>query len=279
MTSSTENIDAIFDLAADTASSNTEDTATTSNGADNDNATQDTSATAPEGNADNSAEPNPGLIYHRVLKTLTASQVGEGNPEGTFTIAEFANFLSVEAIKAGGGMNDLVPAANIYTASKGSRNPLPVYLVFADDADTTDHRNVLKVYIPIAEGTEAWNARPTKGESNASTSKRTKEELLEDAAKKLETLTGIQTRRKRAEEQEKKATAQFDKYLNWLREYYKDATPVEIADEAAENGKRMQTRDEAVSATVRDAIEGELEKLIAKREAEKGVDIPDADNK
>jgi hypothetical protein len=89
--SDTDNIDAIFDLAASPT----------------DTSTPDTTTNTPDSDDNASSADKGGALYPNVLKTLTASEAGEGNPEGTYTVAEFAGHLSVEAIKAGGGINSL----------------------------------------------------------------------------------------------------------------------------------------------------------------------------
>src|SRR6185295_16776246 len=198
--------------------------------------------------------------------------------DGTLTVAEFAGYLTVEAIKAGAGVEGIVDKQNIYTATKAKRHPLPVVLVFADDADQSDLSNA-KVYLPVKEATEAWQNRLARGESSATTSKKTQDDLLTDAAKRSITLASIQKRLDRANEQKAKAVKLLEKSYGWLAQYYK-ATPeqfVEVTDSDT-NATRPETQEEANKRLLNAAITERAAKLeeeeAAKAESEK-TDIPD----
>lgn len=264
----TTDIDAVFDLAADATPSNTPSSTppqdTPENGTENDAAA--TSAAA--GTA----------VYSNVVATYKASEVGDANPEGTLTISEFAGHLTLENLtKHGKGLEGIVDKATIYTGVRGTRDPLPVVLVFADDDDQSDQKTA-KVYLPVDKATEVFNARKPRGEGNTSTSKRTQEELLEDAAKKAITLAKTQKRFDRVKSQLDTVTAQLNKYHGWLADFYKGTEIGEFTE--ADGTKRPETQVEANKRALNDAIAAkaaEIEEAEAlKSDAEKS-DIPDED--
>lgn len=261
-TATSADIDAVFDLAVDSTNTDTEQNSA-ANGSESDAETSAADAAA--------AAANPALIYHKVHATFYASEVPDGeNPEGTYTVAEFAGHLTIAAIKSGGGLADLVKDQAVYNALKGTRWQLPVVLVFPDGADKSDHRNVSKVYLPIDEAMAAYDKRPARGDSNAAASKRSQDELLTDAAKRAISLANITKRYNRVKEQMEKATALLAKSHKYLTEYYK-------ADPAAlEEG---QTQEDANKALLNAAITERAAKIeeeeALKADAAKASDIPD----
>lgn len=260
--STNTDVDAIFDLAADAS------TATPSS-----TPPQDSTENTPESNADASSADKGGALYPKVLRTYKASEVGEGNPEGTLTVAEFAGHLTVEAIKAGAGVEGIVKDANIYTATKAARHPLSVVLVFADDDDQSDQKTA-KVYLPIAEATEEYKARPTRGESsNAATSKRSQEELLDDAAKKAVTLAKTQKRFDRVKAQLDTVAGQMNKYHGWLAEYFKGTEIQDKEDGTPETQEEANKR--ALYAAIAERAAKIEEEEALKADAAKNSDIPD----
>lgn len=270
-------VDAIFDLASGSDTSTATDANTTP--------TTDSTATdanTTEGNADGSSEAAGGAIYPKVLRSYVAAEFANGeNPPDTYTIAEFAGHMTLENLtKKGKGLDGIVKDAAIYTGVRGSRDPLPVVLVFDTEEDKAqDNQKNVKVYLPIAEATEAWEARKPRGEGgNAAASKRSQEDLLEDAAKKLNSLNAIVTRRKRAEEQEKKASDLLVKYHNWLAQFYL-GTEIEEVEETDKDGnvtKRPETQDEANKRALRNAI-AEKAAELAELEAAKADAANDTD--
>lgn len=266
MTTNTSDVDAIFELAADSATS-AQDTS--------ENGTQTAAAAT-------SAATGTG-VYPNVLRTYKASEVGEGNPEGTLTIAEFAGHLTLEAVRAGAGLEGIVDKATIYTGVRGSRHPLPVVLVYADDDDQSDQKTA-KVYLPVAEASAVYKSRPTRGEGgNSSTSKRTLEELLDDAAKKAVTLAKTQKRFDRVKSQLDTVAAQFTKYHGWLTPHFLGSEILEIeeTDEQGNVTKRPETQEEANKRALNDAIAERAAKIeeeeALKADAAKNSDIPDAE--
>lgn len=250
-------VNAIFDLAAPS-------TPTTSDSVETDaNAVADTNAdtaTPAQNAAEASAadtEPESTDLYPNVLRSYTVGTDHADlntNPDGTMTVAEFAAHLTVENFKAGNMSADsIVKDANIYGGLKAKRHALPVVLVFP--ADSTDQKDA-KAYLPVAEATEAYANRPTRGEGNAATSKRTLEDLLTDAAKKAMALARITVRLNRAKEQHNQTTAQMEKYYGWLATFYKDETDPEAARKAA--------------------LDARIDELEAEADAAKNSDIPDA---
>lgn len=271
--SSTANIDAIFDLAADSTPS----APTTTPPQDDTNSTNSTPTNTPQSNAGASSADATTSLYPNVVRTLTQSEAGEANPEGTLTVAEFAAHLTVENIKAGAGVEGVVQIGNIYTATKAARHPLPVVLVFADDDDQSEQKTA-KVYLPVAEATAAYANRPARGEGgNAAASKRSQDELLTDAAKKAITLASIQVRLDRAKEQQNKAVSQLEKYHGWLAEYFKGTELSTVTDENGE--PRPETQDEANKRALTAAIAERAAKIeeeeALKADAAKNADLPD----
>lgn len=261
----TSDVDAIFDLAADSTSPSS---STPPQDAPNPTQAPNTPENHAQSDADASSADSGGALFPKVVKTYKLSEVGEGNPDGTLTISEFANYLTVEAIKAGAGVEGIVDKQNIYTATKAARHPLPVVLVFPDEADQSDLKQA-KVYLPVAEATEAYENRPKRGEGgNSTTSKKTQDDLLTDAAKRSITLASIQKRLDRAEEQKAKAVKLLEKSYLWLAEYYKGT---EIQNE--------ETQDEANKRALTAAIAERAAKLeeeeALKADAAKQSDIPD----
>lgn len=256
---SNTDVEDIFALATDADTTSTE---TTENPAES----------AP---ADSSADA-PAALYPKVLRTYKASELTDGeNPEGTYTIAEFAAYLTVQAIRAGGDLGDVVKDATIYNAVKGARHPLPVVLVFADDADTSDLSKA-KVYLPISEATAAWESRPARGEgANSDASKRSQDDLLTGLAKKTVELAKIQERLTRTQTQFNKAEKTVQKYHGWLSKFYLGTPTAEITD--AEGNTRTQTQDEANAAALLKAVEQKIDEIAAAEDAEKNADIPDAE--
>jgi hypothetical protein len=246
------NVDAIFDLAADatTSTPNTENTAE--------------ATTTSESNAESTENAEGTALYPNVLRRYKASEIANGeNPEGTLTVAEFAGKLTVENILAGKGVEGLVKDTNIYTAIKAKRSPLPVVLVLPDDSD--NDRDA-KVYLPEAEAREAYENRPERGTGNGSASKRSYDELLEDAAKKFLALQAIETRLKRAQDQYGKANAQLEKYKGWLRPTHKDD---ENPDESVVNAITAKAEELEEAA---DAAKGSID------DAGNAVDTDEAQN-
>lgn len=263
--STTADIDAILDLAAPATSTDN----------NTDNANTDENGTGSD--AETSSESEGGALYPNVLRTLTASQAGEGNPEGTLSIAEFAAHLTVEAIKAGAGVEGVVDKANIYTATKAKRRPLPVVLVFADDADQSDLSKA-KVYLPVTEATEVYQERlKNRGDGAASaSSKKTPEDLLTDAAKRSISLANVTKRYNRVAEQKAKAAKLLDKSYGWLKPYYK-ATEADL--QTKEDGSQ-ETQEEADRRLLTAAIAAKAAEIeeaeAAKAESEKS-DITDSE--
>jgi hypothetical protein len=250
-------VDDVFDLAA--SADNTPEDST------NESAQVDTTDNT---NDDDAA--STGLTYPNVLRNLTADAVPEGqNPDGTLTVAEFASKLTVDNILAGKGIAGVVKDPAIYTGTKAKRHALPVVLVFPEGTtDFKDQSNV-KVFLPVAEATEAYNTRPERGTGGAAgASKRSYDELLTDAAKKHIARESISVRYERAKEQLEKADAMLTKYTIWLRPGHKDAEPVEIT---VDGETREQSKDEAINAAVQDAIQAKAAELIEAEEASKAI--------
>lgn len=236
---------AIFDLAAPSTPA---DTATT----EADAPAQSDAAAPTEGEGTEVTD-----LYPNVLRTYTVgtdhADINE-NPPGTMTVAEFAAHLTIENFKAGNmTAESIVKDPQIYGALKAKRYALPVVLVLP--AGSTDQKDA-KAYLPVAEATEAYANRPTRGEANAATSKRTLDDLLTDAAKKLLYLNAATVRLTRAQEQVTKATAQMDKYYGWLAPYYKDETDPEVSRKSA--------------------LDLRVDELEAAADAAKNSDIPDS---
>lgn len=249
---------------------------------DADTATKDTNHTenTPESAPADSSNDAPAALYPKVLRTLKASELTDGeNPEGTYTIAEFAAYLTVLAIRAGGDLGDVVKDATIYNAVKGARHPLPVVLVFADDADTSDLSKA-KVYLPIDEATAAWADRPTRGEgSNSDASKRSQDDLLTGLAKKTVELGKISERLARTQTQFNKAEKTVQKYHGWLSKFYlgSEIAEIEDTDESGNTVTRKQTQEEANAAALLKAVETRIDEIAAEEDAAKGSDIPDTE--
>lgn len=261
MTTDTD-VAAIFDLAADAMT--TADADPTTENTDNTDNTENT--------------PESPDLYPNVLRTYTASEVGEGNPPNTLTVAEFAAELTVRNVLAGAGATGVVKDANIYTGIKAKRHTLPVVLVFPDGADQKDQK-AAKVYLPVKEATDVYDERPERGSGNAAASKRSQDELLEDAAKKYLALEAIRVRLVRTQGQFDKTAKQMDKYHGWLGQFFLGTEVQEVTDE--DGTKRLETQDEANKRALTTAITERAEKIeeeeAAKSDAEKS-DIPDNDN-
>lgn len=229
---STDTVDEFFELAADAT-----DTEATENSEDNTNSTEESTAT-----------------YPNVLRTYTVGTDHDDintNPEGTLTVAEFASHLTVQAILAGAGVDGVVKDPAVYTAVKAKRHPLPVVLVYPEGVEATeDNQNQAKVYLPQAEAEEAWKNRPTRGDGNGSSvSKRSFDDLLEDAAKKLLATAAIKKRLDRTQSQFDKASGTLTKYEGWLRTYFKDETdPAEAVKTAIANKAAEIEESEAAKA-------------------------------
>lgn len=205
----------------------------------------DTTVTDGSENATSTEEDT--RTYRNVVASLKAADVtaGEnpvydGNP--TMTVSEFAAYLTVANVSAKisagetPGLDEMVDRQKLYNAVKGVRSPLPVVLVFPDDsADDKD----AAVYLPVALAEKAWNERPSRGETSpATSSKRSDDELIEDAAKKYQSLTSAQARLAKLTEKVATLNTQYDKYLNYLKARNLDQTSVDAKvkelNEAAE---------------------------------------------
>lgn len=268
-------IDAVLDLAAPV-------TTTTDPNANTDTETgENDTNSAPETPESPDLYPNV-LRSYKVGSDDNAPPADGSNPEGTLTVSEFAGYLSVENFTAASAAGQtitpdlIVKDANIYTGVRAKRHSLPVVLVFPAESD--EMRDA-KVYLPTVEATEVYRNRPERGNSNASVSKRTQDDITTDGAKKLNALRAIETRLRRTQEQFDKASATMAKYQGWLRPYFRDVTPTEIPATDVEPA-RMQTQSEAVDAAVNEAFatraaEIEEQEALA-AEAAKNTDIPDS---
>lgn len=278
----TSAIDEVLELAApSTASTEANDSASAEANTNTPNSAADGSEGANSTTSEQSTDTANDPLYPNVLRTfkvgVDAPEDGS-NPTDTLTIPEFAGYLSVENFKtattAGQPLSPelIVKDANVYTLTKGKRFALPVVLVFPADSDEMSDA---KVYLPIAEASEAYSKRPERGAGSASVSKRTQDDILADGAKKLIAVKAIENRLQRTIEQLGTATKQMDKYHGWLRPYFKDVAPVEIPATETEPA-RMQTVAEAVDAAVKDAFEAKAAELEEQVEAAKASDTPPA---
>lgn len=262
----TSAIDEVLELAAPSSPSSDTDTA--------DAAPEGTQSAADTADAVGSTE-----LYPNVLKSFKVGQDAPedgANPEGTLTVAEFAGHLTIENFKAATAAERaitpelIVKDPNIYTAVRGKKHALPVVLVYPADSD--EMRDA-KVFLPVAEATEAYQKRPERGTSAAAVSKRSQEDILTDGAKKLNALKAIEVRLQRVMDQHATASKQMAKYYGWYRTYCKDVQPVEIAATETEPA-RMQTAEEAVDNAVKDAFEAKAAELEASAEAAKAAESP-----
>lgn len=204
----TNPVDEMFDLAA----------TPTSDGPDTTAPSEPTNETETPESADSTESTD---LYPNVLKTYTANDLPAGEaPPNTMTIPEFTGHLTLENItKRGMGVDGIVKDQNVYNATKAKRDPIPVVLVFSvnEDGSVNDNQKDAKVYIPVAEGTEAYLNRPERGSgTSTSTSKRSDEDLIEDASKKRQDLNALQDRIKKLAERVEKAQNVYDKYGKWL---------------------------------------------------------------
>lgn len=286
---SQSDIDAIMDLAApvtdgsaDTAAPAQSDAEATST----DTATSDTAGAEPPADAADAADAATSALYPNVFKTYKVGSADNAppedgsNPEGTLTVSEFAGHLTLTAFMEAQSANrppslaDIVKDPAIYTSTKAKRHPLPVVLVFPEDSD--EQRDA-KVYLPVAEATAAYQARPERGNGTSATAngtRRTAEDLIDAGAKKLNELNAIKVRLDRAQAQFDKASGILAKTAKWLRPLLNDtlapnadgspATPIADAD-----------LDNAVLATFAKRA-AELEEAAAlEADAAKNSDIAD----
>lgn len=198
-------------------------------------------------------------------KTLTLP-VGE-RPEGSATVAEFADIVNRELVKAEverlmsdedkspveaamAAMNVQVSQASFYQAVKAQRNPIPFYTVrhevpVLDDngQDTGEVKVDEKTYIPVDVALEFWKNRPTRG--GAGVGRSTEEELekrLYRAGKKLADL-------KAAQERHAKLTANIERMKGQVDDYQKRLeVDGKTLDDATEAFEAQQESEEAESA-------------------------------
>lgn len=96
----------------------------------------------------------PDTADDQKYKNVLESREDGANTDDLLTVTEFANRLTVRNItEKGMGADGVVDKANIYTAMRAARNPLPVVLVGE------------AAWLPAFEvAAEAWDARPARGE-------------------------------------------------------------------------------------------------------------------
>jgi hypothetical protein len=251
MTAPNTDVEDIFALAADNTSEATQDNA---------EASADEPGTEGTNTDENPAEGESAALYPRVLRSYKVGDpdLTEGeNPPGTLTVNEFAGQLSIDNFQAGNtSLDAIVNAANIYTGVKAKREPLPVVLVYPADSD--DMKDA-KVFLPYAEASEVYRNRPERGTGSAATTKRTYDEMVLDAAKKLNQLKAIVIRFDRVADQKLKAEGILAKYKGWIRPSHKDD----------------ENPDEAVNLVIANKA-AELEEAAAlEADAAKNADIPD----
>lgn len=184
--STNTDVDAIFDLASDEASTGPDTTVT---------AQTDTE------------QPTKGL-YPNIAETFSAADFGDRNDDGLnaayLQVSQFASYLSIRNIQSGDFASDLEGAMvkdnNVYAALKATRHPLPVVLVFADDVDpsaytTEEAQKSAKVYLNKVVAEAAWDERPVRGSGGTTVgSRRSDEDLLKVAGQKRAEVAGYRAR-------------------------------------------------------------------------------------
>lgn len=256
----------------------TEATANTSAAQSGPDTTQNDGTNGTDSNQDPNAsnqDPNatvtpkdPKKVYPNVFASYKASDLPEGEqPNGALTVKQFAARLTAENFKAidlsdpnlspNATTDAFVDPQNVYTWLRAVRGPAPVVLVFPvsteKDAEgndvevVSDDEREATVYLPWVEASESFKARPVRGSGGNSTaggSKKSQDELLEDAAKKLADLTSAQDQLAQKLKKVERLSTQYDKYKDLVARKF-GITEDEAHAKTEEKVKEMTAAAEA----------------------------------
>lgn len=227
-----------------------------------DNSTSDDNANG----TDTPATPaDPNKVYPNVLRTYKSTDFpkGEAPEDKAYTVKEFAGEITLRDLQTKGmGTENIHDPAKVYAALRSAKSALPVVLVFpvtvetvtAPDGSTSEVETVsvdehdASVFIPWAEAEKAWDERPKRGEGGVSAQKRSNDELLEDAAKKLEAYESAVKRLASLTKRTETLKGQWEKYQKWTSD--RNLTEDQVRETLA---KLVSERETAEETTPSDA--------------------------
>lgn len=191
--------------------------------------------------------------YTNVLRTVSAADLDNGAaPEGCMSVTDFAAHLTMTAMMERMQKGETVDATsyvnytNVLNACKAKRDPLPTVLV--QDADGS-----VRPYIPVNEGTEAWNNRPVRGsgEGRATSGRLDDDKLIKVYRETKEAIEKAENRITKANELLAKKRPLLERRVSQLEARFgKDEweKKVEAVIEAEEAAKAIPDNDELPAA-------------------------------